>query len=93
MGMYAEINGEEVKFSGRLAEAASIIGVRVHNGTATLSHEQACLVVHAMVQMFKAGVTMVLVDDIAKLESDAHKLRLLANWTHEHYQPESIHFC
>jgi hypothetical protein len=93
MGMYTEIKGEEVKFSGRLAEAAFHVGVKISGGVVTMTHGEVCRVVRAMVDMFEKGVSLVMVYDITKLESDARKLRLLAEWTHENYELDTITFA
>jgi len=98
MGMYATIDGEQVKFSGKLAEIALDNGVVAENGTATIPRSLARGILISFTismeygRVLTAAPNKIQGNEIYALAKDAQVLMALFNWV-AFGSEEAIHFA
>jgi hypothetical protein len=86
MGMYATIQGEEVKFLNTLAVACSKIGLNPVNGTMVLPRDKVEGIIYHMVESIEASPRLrhndgwVDSDKLFRLSAEARTCGLLISW-------------
>jgi hypothetical protein len=80
MGMYADVGGQDVKYSGRVAKACYNLGFKEKDGVLTLSREEVKRVISYIVADLELNLRLSAIQDINMLSMDAAKLSALVYW-------------
>jgi len=99
--MYADIDGEQVKYTGLVAECTSRLGKSTDDGPVTLTYREVATVFVTMFNAFSDGSAVKLANwasetdashnryvgqHILAIASDAKVMRILFDWVSNHEQ-------
>lgn len=84
MGMYVTINDQQIKFSGKLAQAISDVGIDCTDSIIVIERDKLTDVLIQMAHLIDTHSLLVnglFYPDVVNFANDAHKLAVLYDWS------------